>query len=89
VGTCPYDTRDSGAEQEHRRTTRLHIEVEALKLEWSDFVNVPFSTGQSRAYSVSSLGSSTCQVLVEQAFYCRTDIGQVSKSELEHILDSK
>jgi len=58
-------------------------------LERSDFVIVPFSIGQSWAYSVSGLGSSTCQVLVEQAFYCRTDFEQLRKSKLDHILGSK
>jgi hypothetical protein len=52
-------------------------------------VVMPFSMGQSWAYSVSGLGSSACQVLVEQAFYCRTDIGQLRKSKLDHILGSK
>jgi hypothetical protein len=45
--------------------------------------------GQSRAYSVFELGSSTCQVFVEQALYCRTDIGQLRKSKLDHILGLK
>lgn len=50
---------------------------------------VPFSMGQSRAYSVSGLGSSTYQVFVEQSLLCRTEIGQLRKSKLDHNLSSK